>query len=541
MNKLSLILIFVAFTLSNLVAQEWNGTTTDDDVFINGNQLFIDSDAPYIQQTVNAESTTRYLTKIRTTDDTSEDKWSTKINSLHNISFRKLEETWIKYDFQNDFISYSNVFFGIGTGEPGSLLHIHGTGGNTSGYLLSNSFDEVKGFFDSDSENSSFNITYVNSGSTEIELQSDGDVILGQAGNVAVGTTTPSEKFEVKGNMLIRNSTNNGALILSPSYNGRDIDSEFYIQSAETGSGNGSDFHISRNAAFRTSDDTYQYIDDDGEEAISILFEKSNLNFNYAPIGTGAINWETKLFMEGPTGNIGIGNVTPAEKMQVTGNLLVRNPTQNGALILSPASTDLGIDPEFYIQSAETGSGNGPSFHISRNAMFRTSDDTYQYIDDEGEEAISILFERGNMKFNYAPAGTGAINWETQVFMEGPTGNVGIGTTNTLDYKLAVNGSIGSKEIKVESPSDWPDFVFDKDYELRSLSEVENYIDENNHLPEIPSQNEVEENGLNLGEMDAKLLQKIEELTLYMIEMNKRIDQLEKENKQLKDQVNKYD
>ena len=114
------------------------------------------------------------------------------------------------------------------------------------------------------------------------------------------------------------------------------------------------------------------------------------------------------------------------------------------------------------------------------------------------------------------------------------TGEVGIGTISTGSHKLAVEGSIGAREVKVQA-SGWSDFVFEKDYDLKSLEEVESHIAENGHLPEIPSQADVEENGINLGEMDAKLLQKIEELTLYLIEQNKqnkvlqnRIEQLEK-------------
>ena len=108
-------------------------------------------------------------------------------------------------------------------------------------------------------------------------------------------------------------------------------------------------------------------------------------------------------------------------------------------------------------------------------------------------------------------------------------GNVGIGTT-TPDQKLAVNGSIRSKEVLVEA-SGWPDFVFAKDYDLPTLTEVENHIHQKGHLQNIPSAKEVEENGMQLGEMNAKLLQKIEELTLYTIAQEKDIKRLKEENK----------
>jgi len=113
------------------------------------------------------------------------------------------------------------------------------------------------------------------------------------------------------------------------------------------------------------------------------------------------------------------------------------------------------------------------------------------------------------------------------------SGKIGIGTSALGSHKLAVEGSIGAREISVEA-SGWKDVVFEKDYKLRTLEEVESYIGENKHLPEIPSETEVLENGINLGELNAKLLQKIEEMTLYMIEINKEIKGLRQENQELK-------
>ena len=101
--------------------------------------------------------------------------------------------------------------------------------------------------------------------------------------------------------------------------------------------------------------------------------------------------------------------------------------------------------------------------------------------------------------------------------------------TNTwagyFDGNLGVNGKIKATEVKIQTLP-WSDFVFKKDFKLRSISSLEEYIQENGHLPEMPNEKEIQDNGLNLGEMDAKLLQKIEELTLYVIELKNENDKL---------------
>ncbi|MNY17525.1 hypothetical protein D3C86_1508470 [compost metagenome] len=111
-------------------------------------------------------------------------------------------------------------------------------------------------------------------------------------------------------------------------------------------------------------------------------------------------------------------------------------------------------------------------------------------------------------------------------------GNVGIGTSLPSE-KLAVNGNIRAREVKVEN-NNWPDYVFARDYQLPTLQETEKHIKDKGHLPGIPSAAEVKANGIYLGEMNAKLLQKIEELTLHAIEQGKRMDAMQEEIKDLK-------
>ena len=114
-------------------------------------------------------------------------------------------------------------------------------------------------------------------------------------------------------------------------------------------------------------------------------------------------------------------------------------------------------------------------------------------------------------------------------------GNVGIDTKNFTDgtdtYRLAVNGKVRAKEIKVDT--EWSDFVFEKEYNLPTLKEVEKHIKDKGHLKDIPSALEVAENGIFLGEMNSKLLQKIEELTLYTIQQQKDLEAQHQKNKSM--------
>lgn len=164
--------------------------------------------------------------------------------------------------------------------------------------------------------------------------------------------------------------------------------------------------------------------------------------------------------------------------------------------------------------------------HLSNNAIVST---VYNY-------------ESGKNVYWGEPSDLGRYYFRGRdIFVE--NGSLAIGTSSFGSHKLAVEGSIGAREIKVEA-NGWSDFVFEDDYDLRTLEEVENYISKNKHLPGIPSDAEVTENGINLGKMNAKLLEKIEELTLYVIDMNNqmksqtgRIERLEQENYKLKKEV----
>jgi hypothetical protein len=163
------------------------------------------------------------------------------------------------------------------------------------------------------------------------------------------------------------------------------------------------------------------------------------------------------------------------------------------------------------------------------------------FLDTDGANnggAVIATSVQGEMRFISLPSSNGTLQQtKTDVQILDATkmtlrsdGKIGIGTgiNYTGTFKLYVESGILTEKVKVavKNSAAWSDFVFDNDYELMPLEEIERFINKNNHLPSIPSAKEVVENGIDLGEMNAKLLQKIEELTLYIITMNKEIGYL---------------
>ena len=238
---------------------------------------------------------------------------------------------------------------------------------------------------------------------------------------------------------------------------------------------------------------------------ISVSFVNAQI---YTPSGT----------IHGTSGNnnIGIGTNTPSHLLNVYG-------THGDSRILLHSNGG-GYDvnqADLMLWASEpgltyTGVGIGNNIH-----NFNTINGGLHLLNPaRGGSYIRLL--DATMSFNVVTSGA----VDKQALTINNIGNIGIGITNP-NNKLDVNGTIHSKEVKVDMIG-WSDFVFKKEYELPTLEEIEKHIKENGHLENIPSEKEVVKNGINLGEMNVKLLQKIEELTLYIIEQNKRIKKLER-------------
>ena len=223
-------------------------------------------------------------------------------------------------------------------------------------------------------------------------------------------------------------------------------------------------------------------------------------NSAYKPL---RINGSTILLNESSSGNVGISTTNPTNKLQI-GNFATSN---TNALII-PGTYNFE-----QVKLGQYGNGNAGLELINHSG----ASNSY------GIRFMTNIDQVSGLQIQYAP-GTSAYNslsYTTGLFM-GLNGSIGIGTTNPGSYKLAVNGTIAATAIKV-TQTGWADFVFDDDYKLRPLSEVENYINQNKHLPGVPSAKEVTANGIDLGDNQAVLLKKIEELTLYSIEQEKKL------------------
>jgi hypothetical protein len=402
----------------------------------------------------------------------------------------------------------------------------------------------------------------------------------GAGTNVGIGTTSPSTRLQITSatagtsgvrltNMTSATSTTTGnSKALS-------VDS----------SGN-----IILTPVVNTVSESQNIYNTDGSLNANRTVSLSNFNLNFNSPTAGG-----NLFINGTTGNVGIGNTSPSVKLDVTGfvksKTLWATNTATSATSFSTSldylknsnvfgagyemsdpnlagavrrmfnfydyhawSTEIPANDDLFIMNVIDRnnkerlvfSGNKAGGASNGQSTFVVNDKVGAEIfklNDDGSNNIYLQMGKSNSRFvlggygDYAPGlGHKLTVQGGSAFIEGniiTNGSVGIGSTTFVDgadtYRLCVKGAVRADRVRVYTT--WADYVFEKNYDLPSLEDVEQHIKDNGHLKDIPSAKEVAEKGIDLGEMNKLLLQKIEEMTLYMIEMKKEINTLKSQVK----------
>jgi len=398
--------------------------------------------------------------------------WMTLLDSKNDVqSSGKLMITGIGAHYING----GNV--GIGTDHPDQKLTIKGGGigfdYNSSDKKLYSPVDgDLEWMTHGAAEGHGFAVSQ--KGEKRVYLNVLGNSYL-NGGNVGIGTTTPNAMLDVNGAAIINGPPGITLTLKKSSTNVP-----------------GLAFQGANQAAVLEGGDDYLAAYLGGSRRFSIL---SN-------------------------GNVGIGMDAPTAKLDVMGNLNSFN--------VAIGQLNAATSTKNYANFSSNIHG---SVLISSNLFFSGSDDLKIARTHSSLSGASIIIpgngqpNQGGIVF-YTNTPTSVT--EDQVYRGKLSmaikadGNIGIGTSNPQE-KLTVAGTIGSREIKV-STNAGADFVFETDYKLPDLAELEKFVKTNKHLPEIPTAKQMVDNGVNLGELNIKLLQKLEELTLHLIELNKKVD-----------------
>jgi hypothetical protein len=293
-------------------------------------------------------------------------------------------------------------------------------------------------------------------------------------GNVGVGTTNPTHKFEVSG-LLSSNISGQAGFHI---YNGGAV-SEWLVQQKS----------------------------------------QSNANFYISQLVSGVQNDYLTI---NPSGNVGVGNAPLLARFSIYQSTALGSTIKNASLLSSVAGL--------------CGTGN----YLQNNIWLVRNSTGSTWVSTRLHDGISVDVSFTNPQTDTRTWWERDPNLDVQswgnaanTYMTINQGNVSIGTTDSKGYKFAVNGNAIATSMTVKLYANWPDYVFKRNYQLPSLTDVKTYIDQNQHLPDMPSETEVAKDGINLGEMNKLLLKKVEELTLYLIEKDKQMEELKGD---LKDQ-----
>lgn len=400
----------------------------------------------------------------------------------------------------------------------------------------------------------SINLSLVPASTNTVDLgsltKSWKDLYLG--GKIGIGTNTPNAQLQFDNNVL------NRKIVLFENANN---DHEYYgfgindfTMRYQVGATNNS--HVFYAATSATTSNELMRIQGNGNVGIGTSSPIYNLDVNGTSTtinvsGTSASLMLNTSTIETPDNSRDL--FISAAKQLVSnppsaapGNLLLQVPTSNQFVSLNAGNVGIGTNAPSIGKLVVQGKvGNTvAAFKGASNSkgIALVADFPGVYFNsywNNGQKAMAsgyagiINFDPGTGLLTLGTSATVAANAGDAIATGtslscDKNGNVGIGTTSPF-YKLDVCGTIRGKEVRVETG--WCDYVFADDYQLRSLNEVETFIKTNKHLPEVTAGNEIETNGLEVGKVSSQMIKKIEELTLYVIDLQKQIDELKKVNK----------
>jgi hypothetical protein len=398
---------------------------------------------------------------------------------------------------------------GVGTNSPQSTFHVNGAS------LLGSSGHEFYVSSGTTSYNSKAGIRN-NGGNVTLNSKSDGTLYLNRDvtadvriqsnstdiatflknGYVGIGNSTPAHNLDIEGHARVKNSGT-----------GLNDYTSFRVSGPNYTYGLTMFFFGNNNII---SDPSWSYGGGAGSAAI--------VNVNAKPLTFGTNNLG-RMWIDG-TGNVGIGNSSPEYRLDVGGDTRIKD-----------SGTTLNSYTSFRVQGPNYVNGLEIDFFGNNNI---NSDTSWSYGGGAGSAAI--------VNVNAKPLTLGTNN-QGRMWIDG-SGKVSIGTTNPGSYMLAVAGkvaAVGEVRLFGIGTTNFPDYVFDKDYQLPSLEETEKYVKENHHLPEVPSAAEIEKDGMSLNEMNVILLKKVEEITLLLIQQEKRIKAVQEENHSLKTRLDQIE
>ena len=366
------------------------------------------------------------------------------------------------------------------------------------------------------------------------------------AGNVGIGTATPTQKLSVIGNSYTSGNFIAGAgadgyygwgsTIPSNTLNNTDSD---YNRAGEYGI-----YRLNHHTGISMS-------------AHSVYGGIRFYNQGYSPTNSNPYTADGNTMVMAITNNrVGVGTTTPTEKLEIAGNTLLSGAnvkqSYNWAGIAAFSTGILGTtssNSRFSISTNSAGEalsvnylngnvGIGTTNPYSKLQLFgygiANGINVGDRTDNPNTVGSNIYVTNTNNGILSIKVGKSTVGYGTIALNE-DGGNVSIGTTNApTGYKLAIAGDMIAERVVVKLQSNWPDYVFTPSHQRASLPEVEEYINQNHHLPNIPSAQEVSDKGIDVGAMNIKFMEKIEELTLYLIEQNKNLTEQTKKLEALK-------